>query len=75
MNHPDELADHSVMVLGHRTGNGDLYVVTEPNQTGVTGLSSKRLTHGDLPVRRPRSQQPGDVHAQRNQGRSQTARR
>ncbi len=53
VNHPHELADHSVMVLGHRTGNGDLYVVAEPNRDGVTGLRFEALTHGDLPFGGP----------------------
>ena len=53
VNHPDELTDHSVMVLGHPTTSGDFFVLAEPVLDGVTGLRLEALTHGDLPMDGP----------------------
>ena len=53
VNHPHELADHSVMVLGHPTTHGELYLRAEPSLDGVTGLRLEALTHGDLPYGGP----------------------
>ena len=52
-NHPQELPDHSVMVLGHPSVTGELSVGAEPNLDGVTGLRLEALTHGDLPYGGP----------------------
>ena len=53
VNHPDEKVDHSVVVLGHPTVAGKMYVVAEPRLDGVTGLRLEALTHGDLPFGGP----------------------
>ena len=53
VNHPHELADHSVMVLGHPTTHGELYLRAEPSLDGMTGLRLEALTHGDLPYGGP----------------------
>ena len=53
LNHPEELRDHSVMVLGHPTTGGEMYLVSEPVMDGVTGLRMEALTHGDLPFGGP----------------------
>ena len=52
-NHPDELRDHSVMVLGHPSTSGEMYVRAEPVLNGVTGLRLEALVHGDLPFGGP----------------------
>ena len=53
VNHPDELPDHSVMVLGHPSVRGEMYVIATPGLDGVTGLRLEALTHGDLPYGGP----------------------
>ena len=53
VNHPDELPDHSIMVLGHPTVNGEMYVRGQPLLDGVTGLRLEALTHHDLPFGGP----------------------
>jgi len=53
VNHPEEKADHSVMVMGHPTTEGTMYVVAEPQLDGITGLRLEALTHGDLPFGGP----------------------
>ena len=53
VNHPQELRDHSVMVLGHPTVDGEMYVRAEPKRDGVTGIRLEALTHGDLPFGGP----------------------
>jgi len=53
VNHPEELRDHSVLVLGHPTTNGRMYVRAEPALRGVTGLRFEALLHGDLPFGGP----------------------
>ena len=53
MNLPNELRDHSVMVLGHPTGSGSMYVVAQVDLDGVTGMRMEALTHGDLPFGGP----------------------
>jgi hypothetical protein len=53
VNHPEELRDHSVLVLGHPTDRGELYVRAEPALRGVTGLRLEALLYGDLPFGGP----------------------
>jgi len=53
LNHPVELADHSTLILGHRTNFGLLYFEAEPKLTGVTGLRLEALRHLDLPFGGP----------------------
>ena len=53
LNHPVELADHSALILGHRTNFGLLYFEAEPNLTAVTGLRLEALRHLDLPFGGP----------------------
>ena len=49
LNHPRSLADHSVVMLGHPSTEGNLYVRAQPDLKGVTGLRLEALTYGDLP--------------------------
>ena len=49
LNHPTPLADHSVVMLGHPSSAGNLYVRSQPDLKGVTGLRLEALTYGDLP--------------------------
>ena len=53
LNHPVELRDHSVVMLGHPTNGGELYFVAEPTLDGATGLALEALTYGDLPFGGP----------------------
>lgn len=53
VNHPKELSDHTVVLLGHPTTGGDMYVIAEPDLTDVTGLRIEALTFGDLPFGGP----------------------
>ncbi|MBI85156.1 MAG: hypothetical protein CMJ81_18330 [Planctomycetaceae bacterium] len=53
VNHPDELPDHSIMVLGHPSVTGKMYVRGQPPLDGVTGLRLEALTHHDLPFGGP----------------------
>ena len=52
-NHPESLPDHSVVVLGHPSVSGDMYVRAEHDLTGVTGLRFEALTSSDLPFGGP----------------------
>ena len=53
VNHPAELLDHSVIVLGHPTNKGEIQVRAEPAIQGVTGLRVEALTSADLPLGGP----------------------
>ena len=53
VNHPVELDDHSVMVLGHPTTTGEMYLIAHPTVSEMTGLRLEALTHGDLPYGGP----------------------
>ena len=53
VNHPVELADHTVMVLGHPTREGEIHVRAAPPVDGVTGLRVEALTCADLPMGGP----------------------
>jgi mono/diheme cytochrome c family protein len=48
LNHPVQLADKSILTLGHPTTRGDIFVLATPELTGVTGLQLEALNHGDL---------------------------
>jgi len=53
LNHPEELADHSILILGHPTVTG--FSITEGDVTlpVITGLRLEALLHGDNPFRGP----------------------
>ncbi len=53
LNHPEELADKSVLVLGHPSTSGEMYLIAEPDLDGATGLRLEALLHGDLPFGGP----------------------
>ena len=53
VNHPQKLADQSVVILGHPTTTGEMYVRGMPALNGVTGLRLEALTYGDLPFGGP----------------------
>jgi hypothetical protein len=48
LSHPEKLPDNSVLTLGFRPSDGDLYVIAETKQSNITGLRLEALTHGDL---------------------------
>lgn len=51
--HPERLPDNSVLTLGFRPSEGDLWVTADAKTLGVTGLRLEALTHGDLPFGGP----------------------
>jgi mono/diheme cytochrome c family protein len=51
LNHPVQLDDHSILMLGHTSG--DVFFVGSPSMDNVTGLQLEILNHGDLPFRGP----------------------
>lgn len=51
LNHPTQLNDSSVLMLGHVSG--DVFLIGSPELNGATGLRLEALTHGDLPFRGP----------------------
>ena len=48
LNHPVQLADKSILTLGHPTTRGDIFVLAKPELNSVTGLQLEALNHGDL---------------------------
>ncbi len=46
--HPDAMPDGSVITLGFRPTNGDLWFTSTKPLTAITGLRLEALTHGDL---------------------------
>jgi mono/diheme cytochrome c family protein/uncharacterized coiled-coil protein SlyX len=53
LNHPTQDADLSIMTLGHPTTKGDIFVITEADLQGVTGLRLEALCDRDLPFNGP----------------------
>jgi hypothetical protein len=51
LNHPVQLEDLSILMLGHTSG--DIFFVGTPTLENVTGLQLEILNHGDLPFRGP----------------------
>ncbi len=51
--HPEKLPDKSILTLGYRLPNGELFVVTTSPPARMTGLRLDALTHGDLPMNGP----------------------
>ena len=51
--HPDRLPDNSVLTLGFRPSEGDLWVTADSKLADATGLRLEALTHGDLPFNGP----------------------
>ncbi len=53
LNHPEELADHSILIQGHPTVTGVALVEGKSNLPMITGMRLEALTHGDQPFRGP----------------------
>jgi hypothetical protein len=53
LNHPTQLPDHSILVLGHPTVGGSMYLVARTGETTVTELRLEALQHGDHPFGGP----------------------
>ncbi len=51
LNHPTQEEDHSVLMLGHTSG--DVFYVSKPEPGRLTGVRLELLTHNDLPHRGP----------------------
>ena len=53
LNHPEELEDHSILILGHPTVTGFSITEGEAPLDPITGLRLEALLHGDQPFRGP----------------------
>jgi mono/diheme cytochrome c family protein len=51
LNHPVMQKDGAILMTGH--SSSDVYMISSPELTGVTGLRLEVLNHGDLPLRGP----------------------
>jgi cytochrome P450 len=58
LNHPTQEADRSLLMIGHPSD--DVFMIAEPDLTGVTGLQFEALTHGELPHNGPGRGQAGN---------------
>jgi hypothetical protein len=53
LNHPEELADHSILILGHPSGSGVAKIEGDTPFDMVTGIRFEALLHKDLPFGGP----------------------
>ena len=53
LNHPEELADHSILILGHPSTGGVAKIEGETQFDMVTGMRFEALLHKDLPFSGP----------------------
>ena len=53
LNHPEELADHSILILGHPTTGGAAKIEGETPFDMVTGMRFEAMLHKDLPFSGP----------------------
>ena len=53
LNHPVQLADHSILTEGHPSTKGDIFVIATPDLAGATGLRLEALGHDDMPFGGP----------------------
>jgi hypothetical protein len=51
LNHPTQEVDLSILMKGH-TSN-DIFIIAEPDLSGVSGIRLEILNHGDLPFQGP----------------------
>lgn len=51
LNHPTQLADRSLLMKGHVSG--DVFLIASPTLDGITGLRVEALNHRDLPFAGP----------------------
>ena len=49
LNHPTKLADKSILVLGHPSTGGSMYMVARPGETTIREIRLEALRHGDHP--------------------------
>ena len=53
VNHPVELPDRSIVVLGHPTGKGQEFMIAQPETRTLTAIRIEALRYGDLPFGGP----------------------
>ncbi|HJN89001.1 MAG TPA: PSD1 and planctomycete cytochrome C domain-containing protein [Verrucomicrobiota bacterium] len=53
LNHPEPLADHSILVLGHPSATGHMYIEATPKRSKITAVRIEGLRYGDLPFGGP----------------------
>ena len=53
LNHPTKLSDRSILVLGHPSAGGSMYLVSRPGETTIREIRIEALRHGDLPFDGP----------------------
>lgn len=53
LNHPTKLDDSSILVLGHPTAGGSMYLVARPKESKIAEIRLEALRHGDHPFGGP----------------------
>jgi hypothetical protein len=53
LSHPEAQPDNSVLTLGFKANDGELWLFADTKATNLTGLRLEALTHGDLPFGGP----------------------
>ena len=53
LNHPEQEPDRSILVLGHPTTEGKVFVTAKPKTRRITAVRVEALRHGDLPFGGP----------------------
>ena len=53
LNHPTKMDDKSILVLGHPTAGGSMYLIAQPGALEVAEIRLEALRHGDHPFGGP----------------------
>ncbi len=53
LNHPEKLSDQSIIVLGHPSTSGKLFVTAKPKTRTISAFRIEALRYGDLPFGGP----------------------
>ncbi len=53
LNHPEKLEDRSILVLGHPSPKGKVFITARPEKRRITAIRIEALRYGDLPFGGP----------------------
>ena len=53
LNHPEKLADKSIIVLGHPSTRGKMFITAKPQARSLSAIRIEALRYGDLPFGGP----------------------
>lgn len=53
LNHPEKLEDKSIIVLGHPSTRGKMFITAQPETTTLSAIRIEALRYGDLPFGGP----------------------